>query len=548
MHGLMQNRQLLVSSMVRYAQQYHSDVDVVTAIGADASIRTNYGQVIARAGQLANSLAKQGIKQGDCIGTLAWNNHRHLELYYAVPSMGAVLNTINPRLHSDQIRYIVNHAHDKYLFVDLDFLPLVEKVHVDIAQIKGIVVLCSEQQMPDIHWCDAICYESLIAQESADFDWPEFDEDTAASLCYTSGTTGDPKGVLYSHRSLVLHSIATCMKDCMNIGAEDVIMPIVPMFHVNAWGIPYSAAIAGSKLVLPGSDMSGKNVYRLLNEEHCTLTLGVPTIWQLLVDYAATLPLNETSRLPIREFVIGGSAASEQLITSLESLFDATVLHVWGMTETSPMGTVSRPSPKHRRLSKEELLAIKLKQGKPPFGVEAKIVDDDGIELPWNGDTCGQLLVRGPWVAKAYYRKEDMRVLSDDGFFNTGDISTISADGWMNIVDRAKDVIKSGGEWISSIDLENVAAAHPDISQAAVIGIHHPKWQERPLLVCVASEGANPNKNDVLSFMKDKIAKWWLPNDVVFVDELPYNATGKIHKKNLRESFNDYRFPAGAVK
>lgn len=545
MQGLMQNRQLLISSLMRYAQQYYADVEVVTALGIDDTHRTDYGQVISRAGQLAHSLESLGIKQGDCIGTLAWNTYRHLELYYAVPGMGAVLNTINPRLHPEQISYIVNHAQDKYLFVDLDFLPLIEKISGTLEQIKGMVVLCAEQQMPEITWCNAICYEALIAAEATEFDWPEFEEDAAASLCYTSGTTGDPKGVLYSHRSVVLHSMATCMKDCMNMGADDVVMPIVPMFHVNAWGIPYSAAIAGSKLVFSGSDMSGQNVYRLLSEEGCTLALGVPTIWQLLANYAKTLPLVETSHLPVNEFVIGGSAASKQLITSLENLFNASVLHVWGMTETSPLGTVCRPSPKHSHLSQEELLTLKLKQGKPPFGVEAKIVDDFGKDIPWNGEECGDLLVRGPWVAKAYFRQEDTNALDAKGFFNTGDISVISADGWMNIVDRAKDVIKSGGEWISSIDLENVASEHSDIAQAAVIGIHHPKWQERPLLVCVAENGANPDKQDVLTFMTDKIAKWWMPDDVVFVNELPYNATGKIHKKKLREAFSDYSFPGG---
>lgn len=543
MQGLMQNRQLLISSLMNYAQQYHAEVEISTAITPSEIHKTNYNQVIERAAQLAHALSELGVEPGDCVGTLAWNHYRHLELYYAVPGMGAILNTVNPRLFPEQISFIVNHAQDKYLFVDLDFLPLVERISREINQVKAIVLLCSKQQMPKIDWCDALCYEQLIAPQETHFDWPEFDEDTAASLCYTSGTTGDPKGVLYSHRSIVLHSMATCMKGCLNIGADDVVMPVVPMFHVNAWGIPYAAAIAGSALVFPGSDMSGQSIYRLLAEEGCTLTLGVPTIWQALVNYAKTLPESETSSLPVREFVIGGAAASRQLVESLEEVFSADVLHAWGMTETSPLGTLSRPNPRQAKLSADELLAIKLKQGRAPFGVEIKIVDDEGTELPWNGSASGHFMVRGPWVAKSYFKKDQASILDAEGYFATGDISTINPDGWMSIVDRSKDVIKSGGEWISSLDLENVAAGHPDIAEAAVIGIPHPKWQERPLLVCVAKPGAVPNRDDVLAFMAGKVAKWWLPDDLVLVDELPHNATGKIHKLKLREAFKDYHLP-----
>lgn len=539
MLGLMQNRPLLISSLIQYAHKYYADIEISTAISASDTHRTDYGTVISRAAQLAHGLVRLGVEQGDCVGTLAWNNYRHLELYYAVPSMGTILNTINPRLFSEQIEYIVNHAQDKYLFVDRDFLPLIEAISADIEQVRGIVVLCNKDEMPDIAWCHAICYEDLLENQSSHFDWPELDEDTAANLCYTSGTTGDPKGVLYSHRSIVLHSMASCIKDCLNLGGEDVVLPIVPMFHVNAWGVPYSAAIAGCKLVFAGADMSGQNVYRLLRQEGCTVALGVPTIWQLLVDYAETLAVDETSALAIREFVIGGAAASKPLVQSLERVFGAEVVHAWGMTETSPLGTLSRPLLKHRQLPAEDVLAIKLKQGKPPFGVEVKIVDDEGVELPWDGVTNGHFKVRGPWVAKAYFRNEEKQILDAEGYFATGDISTVGPEGWMTIVDRSKDVIKSGGEWISSIDLENIAAGHPGIKAAAVIGIPHPKWQERPLLVCVAKPDAHLSKEDVLSFMDDKVAKWWLPEDVIFVSELPYGATGKIHKMKLREIFRD---------
>lgn len=542
MQGLMQDRQLLISSLINYAQQYHADVVISTSVAQSQTHRTHYGQVTARAAQLANALAALGIKRGDRIGSLAWNNYRHLELYYAVPGMGAVLNTINPRLFPEQISFIINHAEDKYLFVDLDFLPLIEKIRPHISQVKGIILLCSRQQMPDIDWSKAFCYEDLIATEESRFDWPEFDEKTAASLCYTSGTTGDPKGVLYTHRSIVLHSMVTCMKGCLNMGADDAVMPIVPMFHVNAWGIPYAAAIAGSRLVFPGSDMSGKNIYNLLRGEGCTLALGVPTIWQALLNYAQTRPSIETSRLPVREFVIGGAAASRQLVESLENTFDAQVVHAWGMTETSPLGTLSRPNSKQRTLSAEELSLLKLMQGRPPFGIEMKIVDEDGADVPWDGNSCGHFKVRGPWVAESYFKKDRTPILDDNGFFATGDISTINAEGWMSIVDRSKDLIKSGGEWISSLALESVAAGHSQIKEAAVIGIPHSKWQERPLLICVAKPGVVPEKKDVLAYMEGKVAKWWLPNDLVFVDELPHNATGKINKLQLREIFKEYSF------
>ena len=542
MLGLMQDRPLLITTMMEHAAHYHRDGEVVTKAVEGGIHRTTYGEVIKRAAKLANALSALGIAQGDCISTLAWNTYRHLELYLAVPCMGSLLNTVNPRLYPEQLTYILNHAEARILFLDLTFVGLIEKLAATFPKVEKFVIMTDHAHMPDTSLTNVLCYEDLIADEDETYDWPDLDENTAAGLCYTSGTTGHPKGALYSHRSTVLHSFSTCSKDSLGISNRDTVMPLVPMFHVNAWGTPHSALMTGSKLVFPGADMTGENFFNLLRDEGCTITLGVPTIWLALLQYVATLEDQDFSDLPIEHFVIGGSAAAPSLIENLEKTFGATVLHAWGMTETSPLGSVNRPLVKYASLSEAEQLALKTNQGRPPFGVEMKIVDDEGHELPRDGVAFGRLLVRGPWVAKAYFKQPDLNILDDEGYFDTGDVSTLNPDGYMTIVDRSKDVIKSGGEWISSIDLENVASGHPQVAEAAVIGIAHPKWQERPLLIILPHAGENPSKQDILDYLKGKIAKWWTPDDVVFVDEMPHTATGKIQKRDLRVIYKDFTF------
>ncbi|MCF6197604.1 MAG: long-chain fatty acid--CoA ligase [Emcibacter sp.] len=542
MLGLMQDRPLLITTIMEYAAHYHRDCEVVTKAVEGGIHRTTYGEVAKRSAKLAHALTKLGIRYGDCISTLAWNTYRHLELYMAVPCMGSVLNTVNPRLFPEQITYILNHSEAKVLFLDITFVAQVEKLADTLSHIEHIVIMTDRAHMPETSLKNVICYEELIAPEDEDFDWPEFDENTAAGLCYTSGTTGEPKGALYSHRSTVLHTYSTCSKDSLGISKTDVVFPIVPMFHVNAWGTPHAAVMTGSKLVLPGADMTGENFYNLIKDEGCTISLGVPTIWLALLQYVKTLENTDLTSLPIEHFVIGGAAAAPSLIKDMEETFDANVLHAWGMTETSPLGSVNRPLAKHAHLSDAEKMAFKTKQGRPPYGIEMKIVDDDGNKLPRNGVAFGRLMVRGPWVAKAYFKQPGLNILDKEGYFDTGDVSTLDEDGYMTIVDRSKDVIKSGGEWISSIDLENVALGHPEVGQAAVIGIFHPKWQERPLLIILANPGTSPTKESILDYLDGKIAKWWTPDDVVFIDEMPHTATGKIQKRDLRDMFKDFKF------
>jgi len=550
MLGLMQDEPLLITNIMAYAALNHKDGEVVTKAVEGGIHRTNYGEVAKRSARLAHALTRLGTTQGDCISTLAWNTYRHLELYLAVPCMGSVLNTINPRLFPEQLTYIIKHSKSTVLCLDLTFVPMVNKLIKDFpaqfSAVKNIIIMTDRAHMPaslaGTPLENALCYEALIDQEDDTYDWPELDENTAAGLCYTSGTTGQPKGVLYSHRSTVIHSLSSCSKDSLGIGKADAVMPIVPMFHVNAWGTPYNAAMSGSKLILPGADMTGENFYNLIKDEGCTISLGVPTIWLALLQHVHTLEDQDFSQLPIESFVVGGSAAAPSLIESLEKTFGATVLHAWGMTETSPLGSVNRLLPKHSALTSSEKMALKVKQGRAPFGVEMKIVDDDGNKLPRNGVAFGRLMVRGPWITKAYFRQADSNILDDEGYFDTGDVSTIDPDGYMTIVDRSKDVIKSGGEWISSIDLENIALGQPDVAEAAVIGIPHPKWQERPLLIILPKPGASPTKEDILGYLDGKIAKWWTPDDVVFIDKMPHTATGKIQKRDLRETFKDFKY------
>jgi fatty-acyl-CoA synthase len=474
---------------------------------------------------------------GERVGTLAWNGYRHLELYYAASGSGAVLHTINPRLHPEQIAYIVNHAEDQVLFFDLSFLPLVAAIAPHCPTVKSFVLMSDRAHMPaGTPIPNLLCYEELIDAASGDYAWPEFDENAAASLCYTSGTTGNPKGALYSHRSTVLHAYASALPNVLNVGAIDTVLPVVPMFHVNAWGLPYSVLLSGAKMVFPGAHLDGKSLYELFEQEGVTFSAGVPTVWLGLINYALQNDLKFTT---FRRTVIGGSACPPAMMNTLIDKFDVKVIHGWGMTEMSPLGTTGGLLAKHLTLPKDEQRRILQKQGHAIFGVDMKIVDDDGAELPWDGSSFGHLLVKGPWIVSGYFRGEGGDVLQD-GWFPTGDVATIDPDGFMQITDRSKDVIKSGGEWIGSIDLENIAMGHPAVLQAACIGVTHPKWDERPLLLVVLRPGAQVTRDELLGFFEGKIAKFWMPDDVVFVDSLPIGGTGKIQKNKLRELYRSH--------
>ncbi|MDP6707456.1 MAG: 3-(methylthio)propionyl-CoA ligase [Alphaproteobacteria bacterium] len=540
MRGLIQERPLLISSLIDYAATYHGRAEVVSRSIEGPIHRYSYTDARDRALQLARALEKRGVQLGDRVATLAWNGYRHFELYYGVSGMGAVLHTINPRLFAEQIAYIANHAEDKLVFTDLTFVPLLEGLAGELDTVEAFVVMTDEAHMPETSLPSALCYESLIGPEPADFEWPVFDEMTASSLCYTSGTTGHPKGVLYAHRSTVLHSYAACMHDVMGLCADDAVMPVVPMFHANSWGIAYSAPMSGAKLVLPGAALDGASVWELMDREKVTVSAGVPTVWLGLLQY-----LEESgNKLPhFERNVIGGSAAPRSMIEAFETKYDTTVVHAWGMTEMSPLGVTGHMTPALRQLPYERQLDYKVKQGRGIYGVEMKIVDDEGNELPRDGETFGHLMVRGPWIADSYYKGEGGEILDAEGWFDTGDVATLDEHGFMHITDRSKDVIKSGGEWISSIELENLAVGCPGVAEAAVIGVAHPKWDERPLLVIVRTTGSQVTAEEILAFMEGKIAKWWLPDDVVFTDEIPHTATGKIQKVELREQFKDHKLP-----
>ncbi|WP_250656158.1 3-(methylthio)propionyl-CoA ligase [Alkalimarinus coralli] len=535
MQGLMMDTPLTVSSILQYAEQYHQDGEIVSRNVEGGIHRYGYKDAAARARRLANGLKRLGVRQQDRVATLAWNTHRHYEIYFAVSGSGAILHTINPRLFPDQLAYILNHAEDEVLFIDLTFIPLLEKIAPELKYLKQVIVMTNRQNMPESPLPDGtpfLCYEALVDSESTEFDWPEIDEESAASLCYTSGTTGNPKGVLYSHRSTVLHAWASISRDALDIGNRSNILPVVPMFHVNAWGVPYSATMVGAKLVLPGAGMDGASLSELINGEQVDLLLGVPTVWQGLLQYCEQQNITLDS---VDNVVIGGSAAPLSMIKAFQEQHNAFVMHAWGMTELSPIGTINSMSRYMKDLPLDERYQLQTKQGRPVFGIEMKIVGADNQALPHDGASFGRLMVKGPWVIERYYKAEKPALI--DGWFDTGDVATIDSRGYMNIVDRAKDVIKSGGEWISSIDLENAAVGHPAIAECAVIGVYHPKWDERPLLLAVTKEGMDVSKEELLNYLSDKVAKWWLPDDVIFVDELPHTATGKLLKMKLRETY-----------
>jgi len=543
MQGLMQDRPLLISSIIEHAVAMHAGAEIVSRTVEGPIHRCTYGDVHRRAKQAANALATLGVAPGDRIATLAWNGYRHLELYYGVSGGGAVLHTINPRLFREQIAYIVNHAEDRYLFFDTTFAPLVEALAPQLPSVQGFIAMTDRAHMPALRVPNLMCYEEWIEAASPDYAWPVFDEQTASSLCYSSGTTGNPKGVLYSHRSTVLHTYAACMADSLALSPDESVLLVVPMFHVNAWGMPYAAPMSGAKLVLPGPALDGKSVYALLQDERVTLALGVPTVWLMLLQHVDAEGLDPKRDLVLRRIVIGGSAAPRAMSEAFEMKFGAFVVHAWGMTEMSPLGTICNLLPKHRSYDLPRRLDVQAKQGRAMFGVEMKITDDDGREQPRDGKAFGHLLVRGPWVTRGYFKGDGGAILDDEGFFDTGDVATIDADGYMQITDRSKDVIKSGGEWISSIEIENAAVGHPAVAEAAVIGVAHPKWLERPLLIVVRRAGHDVTREDLLGYLAGRVAKWWLPDDVVFVDELPHTATGKLLKTRLRETFSNYTLP-----
>jgi acyl-CoA synthetase (AMP-forming)/AMP-acid ligase II len=540
MKGLMQDWPLRVSTIIDHAARFHGDREIVTRSIEGPITRTTYREVHLRARKVAQALTRLGIKEGDIVATMAWNTARHLEAWYGIMGMGAVCHTLNPRLFAEQLVYIINHAEDKIIFLDLTFVPILEAIADKLPNVKSYVIMTDRAHMPETKLPNVLCFEEIVEAEDGNFKWAEVDENAACGLCYTSGTTGNPKGVLYSHRSNVLHSMAANMGDALGMKSTDSILPVVPMFHANAWGIAFAAPAVGAKIVMPGANMDGQSIYELLDTEKVTVTAAVPTVWLMLLQY-----LEKTgAELPaLNRVVIGGSAAPRSMIEVFEKKYDVKVFHAWGMTEMSPMGTLGALKAGMEDWPLEKQIDVKVKQGRAIYTVEMKITDDDGNELPSDGKAFGHLMVRGPAIAGSYLKGEGGNILDKDGWFDTGDVATIDEQGYMQITDRAKDVIKSGGEWISSIEIENLAVGHPKVAEAAVIGVAHPKWDERPLLIVVAREGETPTKDEILRYMEGKIAKWWMPDDVVFVDEIPHTATGKIQKLTLREQFKDYKLP-----
>ncbi len=543
MLGLMQDQPLLISSLIEFADRHHSEGEIVSRRVEGDIHRYTYRDLAARARRVANALDGLALAFSDRVATLAWNGYRHMELYFGVSGSGRVLHTINPRLHPSQIAWIMNHAEDRVLCFDLSFLPLVQAVQGKCPTVKHWVALCGAEHLPQDSGIEGlVSYEDWIGAASDSYAWPQFDENTASSLCYTSGTTGDPKGVLYSHRSTTLHAYAAALPDVMSLSSRDAVLPVVPMFHVNAWGIPYSAALTGCKVVFPGPAMDGKSLYELMEAEGVTYAAGVPTIWQMLLGYMDAQGLKFST---LKRTVIGGSACPPAMITAFQDGYGVEVLHAWGMTEMSPLGTLCTLKNRQLALPKEQQDKILQKQGRAIYGVDMKIVDSSGAELPWDGKTYGDLLVRGPWILASYYKGGSPLVpdANGQGWFPTGDVATIDADGFMQITDRSKDVIKSGGEWISSIDIENIAMGHPAVAMAACIGMPHPKWDERPIVAVALKPGTQVTREELLQFYEGKTAKWQIPDDVVFVDAIPLGATGKMLKVRLREQLQDYVLP-----
>jgi acyl-CoA synthetase (AMP-forming)/AMP-acid ligase II len=545
MQGLMMDMPLLISSILQHAARHHGDTEIVSRRVEGDIHRYTYAQCEQRARRMASALTRLGAQPGERVATLAWNGYRHVEIYYAAGGMGSVVHTINPRLHPEQLAWIVNHADDRFFAFDITFLPIIEAIAPLCPQVKAWIAMVDADRQPVSDKIpNLLNYETLMAEGADDWQWPELDERSAVALCYTSGTTGNPKGALYSHRSTVLHAYAAALPDAMGASARDSILPVVPMFHVNAWGLPYVCPMVGAKLVLPGPALDGKSIYELFEAEGVTYSAGVPTVWLGLLQYVGANNLRFST---LTRTVIGGSACPPAMIRTFRETYGVDVIHAWGMTELSPLGTLSRLQNRHLALSTEEQQKIFAKQGHVIFGIDMKIVGEEGGELPWDGSTYGNLLVRGPWVLREYFRGEGGDPLVYDeqghGWFPTGDVATIDAQGYMQITDRSKDVIKSGGEWISSIDLENLALSHPAVANAAVIGVAHPKWDERPLLIVALKPGAQATREELIAFYDGKIAKWWTPDDVQFVDAIPLGATGKILKTRLREQFGDYRLP-----
>ena len=545
MLGLMQDWSLTVDRVLDHAKANFPRREIVTRSVEGPISRTTYANVWRRAKQVTNALRERGVQMGDRVATLAWNTERHIEAWYGAMGMGAVLHTVNPRLFPEQIAWIINHAEDKILFFDTTYAPIVEKIAPQLKTVQTYVALTDREHTPKSSVAHFVSYEDFIHGHAQEAKWGGFDENTAAGLCYTSGTTGDPKGVLYSHRSNVLHAMAANQTDVFGCGANDVVLPVVPMFHANAWAISFVAPMCGAKLVMPGAKLDGASIYELLETEKVTFTAAVPTVWLMLL---AHMRENNLKLSTLKRVVIGGSAVPEAVLRAFEEDYGIEVIHAWGMTEMSPMGTLGKMLPEIYAADHETQIRTKLKQGRSPFTVEMKIVDDEGVEKPHDGKAFGRLLVKGPAVARAYFKhagakNEKGECLEPCGFFDTGDVATIDELGIMQITDRAKDVIKSGGEWISSIDIENIAVGAPGVANAAVIGVAHPKWDERPLLIIEPKPGAAPKREDLLAFLQGKIAKWWMPDDVLFVDEIPLGPTGKIDKKAIRAGLTGYKLP-----
>ena len=549
MLGLMQQRPLLISSLLDYAERYHAGREIVSRSVEGPLHRSNWGTIARRAKQVANLLQRLDVARGERIATLAWNHNRHLEIYFGVTCNGAVLHTVNPRLFPEQVRFIIDDAESSYVFFDVTFAALVEQLAPRLPNVRGYVALCAREAMPSIDVPNLLCYEDLLAAETGDHAWPTFDENLASALCYTSGTTGNPKGVLQSHRSAVLHSLALMSADTMAISARESLLLCAPLFHVNCWGIPFAAAGTGAKLVLPGMKLDGASLFELIRDEAVTFCGAVPTVWlNLFAWMEANLNTTDQRGLKLRRVLSGGTAVPRVVIEKAHNYFGATMLHAWGMTEMSPLGTCGSLLAQHVGMNLDERMPVHLKQGRTIYGAEVRIVDDDGHELPRDGRSVGEIQVRGPWVLSGYFKGAGGKVVDEDGWFRTGDVAHMDADGFITITDRAKDVIKSGGEWISSIELENLAVSHPAVLEAAVVATRHPRWQERPLLLVHRKQGAEVSKEELLAFLSDKIAKWWLPDDVVFVEELPHTATGKVLKTRLREEYGDWlERPAGTT-